>query len=68
MLAPNVIEGLPDDLQQEVKTARQRQNDERMKQQRKLHPTIQDLLTPFEANIALHGTHENRADFFSRST
>jgi uncharacterized protein (DUF1800 family) len=63
-LAPNVIEGLPDDLQQEVKMARQREQDERMKQQRRLHPTMQDLLTPFEANIALHGTHDERAQFF----
>jgi uncharacterized protein (DUF1800 family) len=61
---PSVLEGLSDDLKEEAKSAKLRQQEERMKEQRKLHPTMQDLLTPFEANIALHGSNNERQQFF----
>jgi len=62
---PNVLEGLPDDIQEEAKMARQRQVEERQKEQRKLHPPLQDLLTPAEAQIAMRGTKEERQALFS---
>ena len=64
-LPPNVLEGLPDDIQEETKLARQRQQDERMKEQRKLHPPLQDLLTPAEAQIALRGSKADREALYS---
>ena len=64
-VGPNVLEGLPEDVQEEAKLARQRQADERMKQQRKLHPPLQDLLTPAEAQVALRGTKEEREALYS---
>jgi uncharacterized protein (DUF1800 family) len=62
---PNVLEGLPDDIQEEAKVARQRQQDERQKEQRKLHPPLQDLLTPAETQIALRGTREQREALYN---
>jgi uncharacterized protein (DUF1800 family) len=61
---PNVLEGLPDDIQEETKLARERQNEERQKEQRKLRPPLQDLLTPAEAQIALRGTKEEREELY----
>jgi len=58
--APNVLEGLSEDIQEEAKLAKQRQQDERQKEQRKLHPPLQDLLTPAEAQIALRGSKADR--------
>jgi uncharacterized protein (DUF1800 family) len=63
-LSPNVLEGLPEDIQEETKLARQRQQDERQKEQRKLHPPMQDLLTPAEAQIALRGSKSDREALF----
>ena len=62
---PNVLEGLPDDIQEEARLAKQRQQDERMKQQRKLHPPLPDLLTPAEVQVALRGTKEEREKLYS---
>ena len=62
---PNVLDGLPDDIQEEAKVARQRQQDERQKEQRKLHPPLQDLLTPAETQIALRGTREQREALYN---
>jgi len=64
-VASNVLDGLPDDIQQEAKLAKQRQQDERMKEQRKLHPPLQELLTPAETQIALRGTKEQREELYS---
>jgi uncharacterized protein (DUF1800 family) len=61
----NVLEGLPDDIQEEAKVARQRQQDERQKEQRKLHPPLQDLLSPAETQIALRGTKEQREALYN---
>jgi uncharacterized protein (DUF1800 family) len=61
----NVIEGLADDIQEEAKVARQRQQDERQKEQRKLHPPLQDLLTPAETQIALRGAREQREALYN---
>jgi uncharacterized protein (DUF1800 family) len=61
----NVVEGLPDDIQEEAKVARQRQQDERQKEQRKLHPPLQDLLTAAETQIALRGTKEQREALYN---
>jgi uncharacterized protein (DUF1800 family) len=65
MLPQNVLEGLPDDLQEETKIARQKQQEERQKEQRKMHPPLQDLLTPAEAQIALRGTKEDREALYN---
>jgi uncharacterized protein (DUF1800 family) len=64
-VGPNVLEGLPDDIQEEAKLARQRQQEERQKEQRKLHPPLQDLLTPAEAQIALRGAKEEREALYN---
>ncbi len=64
-LPQNVLEGLPDDIQEETKLARQRQQDERMKEQRKLHPPLQDLLTPAEAQVARRGSKADREALYS---
>jgi uncharacterized protein (DUF1800 family) len=62
---PNVLEGLGDEIQQEAKAAKQRQQDERTKEQRKLRPPLSDLLTPDEIAIAQYGAKADREALFN---
>jgi uncharacterized protein (DUF1800 family) len=65
IVQPNVLDGLPDDIQEEAKLAKARQQEERQKEQRKLHPPLQDLLTPAETQIALRGAKEQREALYN---
>ncbi len=62
VVGPNVLEGLPE-LQQEAKMLRQKQQDERTKEMRKLRPPLNELLTPEQIRAA-HGTLEQREALF----
>jgi uncharacterized protein (DUF1800 family) len=61
---PNVVEGLPE-LQKEQAAARQKEQEERQKEMRKLRPPIGDLLDPPQVEIALRGSAEARAALFT---
>jgi uncharacterized protein (DUF1800 family) len=63
MLPQNVLEGLPD-LQQEATTARQKQQQDRMQEMRKLHPPLPELLAPDQLQVAQRGTREQREALF----
>ena len=64
MVPPNVVEGLPD-LQKEQAAARQKQQEERQMEMRRLRPPLNELLDPQQIQVALHGTPEQRAALFS---
>jgi uncharacterized protein (DUF1800 family) len=64
MVGPNVLEGLPE-LQQEATMARQKQQEERTKEMRKLRPPLNELLTPDQVQTATRGTREQREALFS---
>ena len=64
MLPPNVLEGLGE-LQQEATMARQKQQEERTKEMRKLRPPLNELLTPDQVQTATRGTREQREALFS---
>jgi uncharacterized protein (DUF1800 family) len=61
---PNVVEGLPD-LQKEQTMARQKQQEERQMEMRKMRPPVNELLGPQQAQVALRGTPEQRAALFA---
>jgi uncharacterized protein (DUF1800 family) len=60
----NVLEGLPD-LQKEATAARQKQQEERQMEMRKLRPPLNDLLSSADVQVALHGTAEARAALYA---
>jgi len=55
-----VLEGLPDDLQQEAAAARKAEQDERQKELRRLMPPLNELLTPDQIRTANRGTPEEK--------
>jgi uncharacterized protein (DUF1800 family) len=61
---PNVVEGLPD-LQKEQMAARDKQQQERQMEMRRLRPPLNELLEPRQVQVALHGMPEQRAALFS---
>ena len=61
---PNVVEGLPD-LQKEQAAARQKQQEERQMEMRRMRPPLNELLEPRQFQIALRGTPEQRAALFA---
>src|SRR5215469_15880240 len=64
MVPPGVVEGLPD-LQKEQTAARQKQNEERQMEMRRVRPPITDLLGAMQSEIALRGSAEQRAALFA---
>jgi uncharacterized protein (DUF1800 family) len=64
VVPPNVVEGIPD-LQKEQTAARQKQQEERQMEMRRMRPPLNDLLTPAEQEIALRGTPEARAALYA---
>ena len=56
---PNVVEGLPD-LQKEQAAARQKQQEERQMEMRRMRPPLNELLEPRQIQVALRGTPEQR--------
>jgi uncharacterized protein (DUF1800 family) len=63
-VGPNVLEGLPD-LQAEATMARQKQQEERMKEARKMRPPLTDLLAPEQVQMATRGTWEQKDALFN---
>ena len=61
---PNVVEGLPD-LQKEQAAARQKQQEERQMEMRRMRPPLNELLEPQQLQVALRGTPEQRAALFA---
>src|SRR5436190_6272598 len=55
-----VLEGLPEDLQQEAATARKAEQEERQKELRRLMPPLNELLTPEEIRTATRGTPDEK--------
>ena len=63
MVPDNVVEGMAD-LQKERTTARQKDQEERQKEIRRLRPQLNDLLSPDEVRTATRGTPEERSALF----
>jgi uncharacterized protein (DUF1800 family) len=61
---PNVVEGLPD-LQKEQTAAREKQQEERQMEMRRMRPPLNELLEPRQLQVALRGTPEQRAALFA---
>jgi uncharacterized protein (DUF1800 family) len=55
-----VLDGLPDDLQQEAAAARKAEQEERQKELRRLMPPLNELLTPDQIRTANRGTTEEK--------
>jgi uncharacterized protein (DUF1800 family) len=63
-VGPNVVEGMPD-LQKEQTAARQKEQEERQMEMRRMRPPLNDLLSPADVEVALHGTAEARAALYA---
>jgi uncharacterized protein (DUF1800 family) len=61
---PPLVENFPE-LKKEADEARRMQQEERQKEQRRLNPTLEDLLNPDQAAAARRGNREQLADLFS---
>jgi uncharacterized protein (DUF1800 family) len=57
---PQVLDGLPDDLQQEAVIARKAEQEERQKELRRLMPPLNELLTPDQIRTANRATREEK--------
>ena len=64
LVPPNVMEGLPD-LKEQQEAARKKDQEERQKEMRRLRPPLTDLLDAKQAEIATHGTPEERTALFA---
>jgi uncharacterized protein (DUF1800 family) len=64
MMPPQNLEGLPE-FEEQAKMARQAQQQEQQKEARQLRPPLNDLLTPDQIQVALHGTLEERQALFN---
>jgi uncharacterized protein (DUF1800 family) len=64
MVGANVLEGLPE-LQQEAKVAREKQQEDRNKEMRKMRPPLNEILTQQQVQIAQRGTREQRMELFA---
>jgi uncharacterized protein (DUF1800 family) len=63
-IAPPLVESFPE-LKKEADELRRMQQEERQKEQRRLNPTLEDLLNPDQAATARRGNHDQLADLFS---
>ena len=61
---PNVVEGLPD-LQKEQAAARQKMQEDRQMEMRRMRPPLNELLSPQQVQVALRGTPAQRTALFS---
>jgi uncharacterized protein (DUF1800 family) len=61
---PPLVESFPD-LKQEAEEARKMQQEEQMKERRRLNPQLSDLLNPDQMATAQRGNREQLADLFS---
>ena len=59
-----MVEGLPD-LQKEQTAARQKQQEERQMEMRRMRPPLNELLDPQQIQVALRGTPAQRAALFA---
>ncbi len=57
---PQLLEGLPDDLQQEARTMRQADQEMRQKEIRRLTPPLNELLSPEQIQTINRGTPEEK--------
>ncbi len=57
---PQLLEGLPDDLQQEAKKIRQLDQEARQKEIRRLMPPLNELLSPEQIQTANHGAARDK--------
>jgi uncharacterized protein (DUF1800 family) len=64
VVGPNVVEGLPD-LQKEQAAARQKQQEERQMEMRRMRPPLTELLQPEQVRIALNGSAVQREELFN---
>jgi uncharacterized protein (DUF1800 family) len=64
ILAPQQFEGLPE-VQKEIEAARKTQREERTKEQRRLMPPLNDLLSSEQMPIAQRGSPEEREALFA---
>jgi uncharacterized protein (DUF1800 family) len=55
-----VVEGLPDDLQQEAESARKADQEERQRELRRRSPPLNELLSPEQIRVANRGTAEEK--------
>src|SRR5947207_675160 len=55
-----VLEGLPEEVQQEAAAARQAEQEERQKELRRLMPPLDELLTPDQVRTATRGTPDEK--------
>ena len=56
--SPQLLDGLPDDLRQEAKDAKQAEQDARQKENRRLMPPLNELLSPEQMRTVNNGTPE----------
>jgi len=57
---PQLLEGLPDDVQQEARKIRQADQEARQKESRRLMPPLNELLSPEQIQTINHGTAEEK--------
>ena len=62
---PQMLEGLPEDLQQEAAKARQAEQEELQKERRKQMPPLNELLTQEQIRAARTGTVEEKLALFN---
>jgi uncharacterized protein (DUF1800 family) len=58
---PQLLDGLPDAIQQEATKLRQAEAEERQKEMRRMNPPLNELLNPDQIRIARMGTKEEKA-------
>jgi uncharacterized protein (DUF1800 family) len=63
--SPQMLEGLPEEFQQEAMKARQAQQEERQREMRRLMPPLTLLLRPDQIRIANRGTSEEKLALFN---
>jgi len=57
---PQIFEGLPSEIQEEAANARKADQEERQKEQRRLRPPLNELLTPDQIRVARNGTKDEK--------
>jgi uncharacterized protein (DUF1800 family) len=57
---PSILEGLPDDLQQQAAKARQAEQDALQKERQRVMPPLNELLSPDQIRIARTGTRQEK--------
>ena len=62
---PQTLEGLPADLQQEAKDARQADQEARQREMKRMNPPLQELLTQEQIQIANRGTLDEKRALFN---